>query len=77
LLIYFLQNERLVGLDAEWKPFFGGNRTELALLQFATFNQIFLIDIISLKAQQVEPGQWNELGNMLFFNDKIIKIGKL
>lgn len=64
----------IVGVDSEWKPFFGTKKNELALLQIASREQAYILDVCSLGLKY--PQLWNELGFALFGNEKIIKLGK-
>ncbi|XP_039287135.1 exonuclease mut-7 homolog [Nilaparvata lugens] len=61
-----------VGLDAEWKPAFSHNPSVLSLLQIATKDRVFLIDILSIdKSSSV----WHRFGSALFANQNILKLG--
>lgn len=64
-----------MGIDCEWKPSFGGQPSELALMQIATRKSVFVIDIVTLSSQT--PHLWLELGKFLFNNCDILKLGKL
>ncbi|CAG9770683.1 unnamed protein product [Ceutorhynchus assimilis] len=68
-----LQDIDIVGIDCEWKPSFGGQPSELALMQIATRNGVFVIDIVSLANHS--PHLWQELGKFLFNNCDILKLG--
>jgi hypothetical protein len=61
-----------VGIDSEWKPVLNGAKSELALLQIAIRDRIFLLDMISLSKFQ---NHWQEMGITLFANEEIIKLG--
>lgn len=63
----------VVGLDCEWKPSFGHKTNELALMQIATRRCVFIIDIVNLGNKV--PHLWKELGNLLFNNHNILKLG--
>ncbi|XP_020281689.1 exonuclease mut-7 homolog isoform X3 [Pseudomyrmex gracilis] len=63
----------MVGLDLEWKPSFGTKQTELALMQIATEDNVYILDVTTLGNELSEL--WAELGLTLFENKNIIKIG--
>jgi hypothetical protein len=65
----------MVGVDAEWKPSFGGKPPELALLQVSLPDRVFLIDIAVLKGQ-ISDSLMNELGSAFFFEQSLLKLGK-
>jgi ribonuclease D len=69
-----LQDVPIVGLDSEWKPFFGTKKNELALIQIASLEQVHILDVCSLGLKC--PNLWNKLGLTLFANENIIKLGK-
>ncbi|KAF4524851.1 hypothetical protein B566_EDAN014702, partial [Ephemera danica] len=74
LVVKDLKGVTIVGIDAEWKPYFGNKRTELALLQIATFNSIYLIDVLTLKTT-ITASQWTLFIDSLFLDDTILKLG--
>lgn len=61
-------------MDCEWKPSFGIEKNELSLLQIATHKAVFIIDVIELGSKVAYL--WQELGNVLFNNCDILKLGK-
>lgn len=63
----------IVGVDCEWKPSFGGDPSELALMQIATRKNVFVLDIINLGRKV--PHLWQELGQFVFINCDILKLG--
>lgn len=63
----------MVGLDCEWKPSFGLEKSELSLLQIATRNSVFILDVIKLGNKAANL--WQELGKFLFNNSNILKLG--
>ncbi|KAF7988726.1 hypothetical protein HCN44_001299 [Aphidius gifuensis] len=63
----------IVGIDAEWKPCFGVKKTELALIQIATNNYIYIIDVTTLGSHNSHL--WKQLSLTLFENKNIIKLG--
>lgn len=65
----------MVGIDCEWKPTFGLHKNELSLMQIATHNAVFILDVIKLGNKVTYL--WQELGNFLFNNCDILKLGNL
>lgn len=63
----------IVGIDCEWKPNFGGQKNELALMQIATRHDVFILDIIKIGTKV--PELWQNLGKFLFNNCDILKLG--
>jgi hypothetical protein len=68
-----LQDVDIVGIDCEWKPNFGSQKNELALMQIATRKNVFILDIITVGTKV--PHLWQELGKFLFNNCDILKLG--
>lgn len=68
-----LRDINMVGIDVEWKPSFGTKQPELALMQIATEENVYILDVTTIGNQL--PELWNELGLVLFGNKDIIKIG--
>ncbi|XP_029675764.1 exonuclease mut-7 homolog isoform X2 [Formica exsecta] len=68
-----LRNVTVVGIDLEWKPSFGTKQPELALIQIATEDNVYILDVTTFGNEL--PELWAELGLMLFGNKNIIKIG--
>ncbi|XP_044262424.1 exonuclease mut-7 homolog [Tribolium madens] len=68
-----LQDVEIVGIDCEWKPNFGSQKNELALMQIASRKNVFILDIISIGTKV--PHLWQELGKFLFNNCDILKLG--
>lgn len=60
---------KLVAFDVEWK--FG--ETDVSLIQIATINNIFLVDVKKLSTNS--STDWRKLGRQLFNNEEIIKLG--
>ncbi|CAG9858187.1 unnamed protein product [Phyllotreta striolata] len=68
-----LKDVCVIGIDCEWKPSFGGNLSELALMQIATRKNVFILDIINIGNKC--PHLWQELGKFVFNNCDILKLG--
>ncbi|XP_059470250.1 exonuclease mut-7 homolog [Neocloeon triangulifer] len=69
-----LQGISIVGIDAEWKPSFGGKPPELALIQVSLPDRVFLIDISVLKGQ-MSSELLDKFGAKFFFNKNLLKLG--
>ncbi|XP_069688373.1 exonuclease mut-7 homolog isoform X2 [Periplaneta americana] len=69
----FLKDVSMVGIDSEWKPYFGTKRNELALIQIASKEKVHILDVCSLGSRC--PHLWHELGQLLFSNENIVKLG--
>ncbi|XP_072755515.1 exonuclease mut-7 homolog [Anoplolepis gracilipes] len=68
-----LRNVSVVGIDLEWKPSFGTKQPELALIQIATEDNVYILDVTTLGNKL--PELWTAVGLMLFGNKNIVKIG--
>ncbi|KAF5299708.1 hypothetical protein FQA39_LY11503 [Lamprigera yunnana] len=68
-----LQDINIVGIDCEWKPSFGIDSSDLSLLQIATRNAVFILDIIRIGSSF--PHLWKKLNEILFSNCDILKLG--
>ncbi|XP_054275428.1 exonuclease mut-7 homolog isoform X2 [Macrosteles quadrilineatus] len=66
-----VSNTHVVGLDAEWKPAFCSETEALSLLQVATHEETFLVDVPALQHSPV----WKDLSQGLFLNPDILKLG--
>ncbi|XP_045462079.1 exonuclease mut-7 homolog [Harmonia axyridis] len=68
-----LKDVDIVGIDCEWKPSFGVQKSELALMQIATRRNVFILDVPALSSKA--PHAWSNLENMLFKKSDILKLG--
>ncbi|XP_044763867.1 exonuclease mut-7 homolog [Coccinella septempunctata] len=68
-----LKDVDIVGIDCEWKPSFGLQKSELALMQIATRQNVFILDVPALSSKA--PYAWSNLENMLFKKSNILKLG--
>lgn len=60
----------------EWQPTFGAQVARAAVLQVATHEQVFLLDIFSLREKEkLSSDQSRQLQHMLFENPHILKLG--
>ena len=64
-----------VGVDCEWRPSFAGaTGVRLSLMQIATRDACFLLDILTL-APQVPPNDWTRFVQYFFNDASIVKLG--
>lgn len=63
--------QSVIAFDAEWKPICCAT-AEVALIQLATGEKIYLIDVITI---DLGADDWNKLAQHLFNNVEILKIG--
>lgn len=68
-----IQNVRVVGIDCEWKLTFDLQEETLAIMQIASRKNVFIFDVANIG--QLFPHLWQELGQHLFRNPNILKIG--
>lgn len=66
--------QKMVGIDAEWKPSFGMHKSRVALLQLAVWHRVYLVDFIKLM-QVFEMDDWFNMVHNIFCNRKLMKIG--
>ncbi|XP_064616174.1 exonuclease mut-7 homolog isoform X2 [Liolophura sinensis] len=64
----------VIGVDSEWRPAFGSITTNVALLQMATRDQIYLIDILTLQ-NCLQKRDWDQFFLQTFCNPDILKLG--
>ncbi|EZA46919.1 hypothetical protein DMN91_004839 [Ooceraea biroi] len=67
------KNVTMVGIDLEWKPSFGTKQSELALIQIATEDDVYILDVTTLGSELRDL--WGEFGLVLLGNKDILKIG--
>lgn len=72
-MLHHLAGQNLVAIDAEWKPISRGGTSDVALIQIATREQIYLIDVVLLN---IVTNDWNQLVDHVFNNQQMVKIGK-
>ncbi|XP_034232755.1 exonuclease mut-7 homolog [Thrips palmi] len=73
--LLFINNHecKIVGIDSEWKPAFGAQQNELSLIQLATWDRIFILDVIGMLC--LPPEVWMEACSLFFENPSILKLG--
>lgn len=64
----------VVSIDCEWKPSFGASQSQVALIQIATLNDVYLIDTLILNKPEYSSF-WYTFHKSLLDNAEIIKIG--
>lgn len=72
-MLQYLARQSMVAFDAEWKPTFCSTN-DLALIQLATREYVYLIDVMVL---DISLDEWSLLGRDVFNNNEILKLGKL
>lgn len=72
-MLKYLSEQYLISFDAEWKPTFSSTN-ELALIQIATRECIYLIDVVQLN---IGSDDWSQLGKYVFNNNEILKLGTI
>ncbi|XP_017301548.1 exonuclease mut-7 homolog, partial [Diaphorina citri] len=71
-----LDHNSHLGLDTEWKPnLSGGSPPTLALLQIATRDRVYILDIITLSKLPCYAQLCHDLELIVFANDDLLKIG--
>ncbi|CAC5357048.1 unnamed protein product [Mytilus coruscus] len=64
----------MIGIDAEWKPSFGSQVQKVALIQLATYDHAYLIDVKTLLGILTED-DWQLMVISVFCNQDIVKLG--
>lgn len=63
-------------MDVEWQPTFGAQPVRAALLQIALDDQVFLVDLFTLREiEKLEAAQGRALVEGLFSNPRVLKLG--
>ncbi|XP_046961107.1 exonuclease mut-7 homolog [Vanessa cardui] len=73
-LVSNLKNCSIVSIDCEWKPSFGATQSQVALIQIASYDCIYLIDTLVLNNKQYSSF-WYRFNKSLLDNAEIIKLG--
>lgn len=66
----------VLGLDCEWKPELTRNKSDLASIQLATIDAIYIFHIPQLQPAENFKLHWQELSMNIFSNKNILKLGK-
>lgn len=72
-MLQYLMVQSTIAFDAEWKPISIQCIDKIALIQFATADRIYLLDVIRTN---ITVNDWNLLAAKVFNNMDILKIGK-
>lgn len=70
-MLTYLTSQLVIAFDAEWKPI--SCTPEVALIQLATNERVYLIDVIMI---DINANEWNHLATHVFNNVEILKLGK-
>ncbi|XP_068621325.1 exonuclease mut-7 homolog [Battus philenor] len=70
----YLKYRSVVSIDCEWKPSFGASQSQVALIQVAVEDNVYLIDTLILNKQKY-CSFWQALNKSLLDNAEIIKLG--
>ncbi|XP_076286281.1 exonuclease mut-7 homolog isoform X2 [Lasioglossum baleicum] len=68
-----LRNVGIVGIDTEWKPNFSTKKSELAMIQIATPDRVYILDLTTMANRS--KALWTELAICLLQNNNILKLG--
>jgi len=64
------------GLDCEWKPEFTSDKSDLASIQLATIDSIYIFHLPQLQPAESFRLHWQEFSMNIFCNINILKLGK-
>lgn len=64
----------VVSIDCEWKPSFGAVQSQVALIQIATFHNVYLIDTLIVNKQEYSSF-WYTFNKSFMENGEVIKLG--
>merc|ERR1712071_709237 len=71
-----ISKSNVVGFDVEWQPTFGAQTARAAVLQIATADEAFLIDILSLREKEkLAAHQGEAFVQQVFANPNVLKLG--
>ncbi|CAH0404842.1 unnamed protein product [Chilo suppressalis] len=74
LMMSDLNECNIVSMDCEWKPCFGAKQSQVALIQIATNNRVYLIDTLVLNKPSYSSF-WYTFYKSFLENAEIIKLG--
>lgn len=66
----------ILGLDCEWKPELTSEKSNLASIQLATLNDIYIFHLPQLQPVDNFKVMWEEFAMNIFSNINILKLGK-
>lgn len=69
-------NFDILGLDCEWKPELTRDKSDLASIQLATINAVYIFHLPQLQPAEHFKLHWQEFSMNIFSNTNILKLGK-
>lgn len=66
----------VLGLDCEWKPELTRDKSDLASIQLATVDSIYIFHIPQLQPAENFMSHWHEFSMYIFSNTNILKLGR-
>lgn len=66
----------ILGLDCEWKPELTCDKSDLASIQIATIDAIYIFHMPQLRPAENFKIHWEEFSMNIFSNINILKLGK-
>jgi len=66
----------ILGLDCEWKPEFTSDKSDLASIQLATIDSVYIFHLPQLQPAESFRLHWQEFSMNIFCNINILKLGK-
>lgn len=72
----FDANLNVFGLDCEWKPELTRDKSDLASIQLATIDAIYIFHLPQLQPTESFKLHWQEFAMNIFSNVNILKLGK-
>lgn len=70
-MLTYLTAQVVIAFDAEWKPI--SCSPEVALIQLATNERVYLVDVILI---DINANEWIQLATRVFNNVEILKLGR-
>lgn len=72
----FEANFDVLGLDCEWKPELTHHKSDLASIQLATVDAIYIFHLPQLQPAEHFKLYWQEFAMNIFSNINVLKLGK-
>lgn len=66
----------ILGMDCEWKPELSREKSDLASIQLATINAIYIFHLPQLRPYDNFKEMWKEFAMNIFSNLNILKLGE-
>ncbi|CAK5074843.1 unnamed protein product [Meloidogyne enterolobii] len=68
--------EKLLGIDAEWRPHYLAADEKISLIQIATSKVVYIIDVLRLEVElELTESEWTNFFDALFCTPNVKKIG--